>query len=192
MHISRTAITPAVATIALLVTGCGTAHGPSTPSASSPKSGIQAAYRFSACMRQHGLSNFPDPVVHSSAGHEAIGIAVNPTITGSPAYKSAQKACQGILPAPLSPAQQAAQQHYRQVHLLAFAQCMRGHGINGFPDPNSQGQIPQSVLQSAGINIHLPTVIAAARACVPASGGLLNQAAISRATGSGSSSSSGG
>ena len=142
-------------------------------------------------MREHGVSNFPDPVVHSSGAKVAIGIAVNPTITGSPAFRSAQKACQGILPAPLSPAQQAARQHYREVHLLTFAQCMRTHGINGFPDP-AQGEIPLSALQSAGINIHLPNVIAAARACVPASGGLLSQAAITQATSGGSAGGGGG
>lgn len=193
VHLSRTATTTAAATVALLLAGCGASNTPPTGSSSAPKSGAEAAYRFSACMREHGVSNFPDPVVHSSgAGHEAIGIAINPTISGSPAFKSAQKACQGILPAPLTPAQQAAQQRYRQVHLLAFAQCMRSHGINSFPDPNPQGQIPPSVLQSAGINIHLPNVITAARACVPASGGILTQAAITQATSGGSSSNGGG
>ncbi len=138
-------------------------------------------------MRQHGVPNFPDPTVHASGGHEAVGIAVSPTTTGSPAFKSAQNACQGIMPAPPSPAQQAARQRYRQMHLLTFAQCMRSHGIDGFPDPNSQGQIPPNLLHSAGINIHLPNVIAAARTCVPASGGLLTQAAITQATAGGSS-----
>lgn len=137
-------------------------------------------------MRQHGVSGFPDPVVHASAGHESIGINVNPTLTGSPAFKSAQQACQGILPAPLSPAQQAARQRYRQVHLLIFAQCMRSHGIDGFPDPDSQGEISRSRLKSAGIDIHLPNVIGAARACVPSSGGLLTQGAITQATSGGS------
>jgi hypothetical protein len=137
-------------------------------------------------MRQHGVSSFPDPVVHESAGHESVGIKVNPTLTSSPAFKSAQQACQGILPAPLSPAQQAVRQRYRQVHLLTFARCMRSHGINGFPDPDSQGEISLSRLRSAGINIHLPNVIGAARACVASSGGLLTQAAITQATSDGS------
>ena len=185
MHTSRT--TPlAAATAALLLAGCGAAQTTSTPLASSsPKSAAQAAYKFSECMRRHGLSNFPDPVVHASSGHESVGIKVDPTLTGSAAFKSAQHACQGILPAPLSPTQRAAQEHYRQLHLHTFAQCMRSHRVNGFPDPNSEGQIPLTLIESAGINIHLPNVIAAARACVSASGGLLSQAAITQATSGG-------
>jgi hypothetical protein len=186
-------IAPAAAITAFAVAGCGGSNKPPATAGGSPSKdpGVQAAYRFSACMRQHGVSSFPDPVVHTSGNSQSIGIKVDPTITGSPAFKSAQNACKGILPGPGSPAQQQARIRYRIQHFVAFAACMRSHGITSFPDPNSQGDIPQTLLAQAGINIHLPNVIAAARACVPESGGLLTQAAISQATGSGSGSSGG-
>ncbi len=187
-------IAPAAAITALAVAGCGGSNKPpvtASGSRSGPANGAQSAYKFSDCMRRHGVSNFPDPVVHTTGNSQSVGIKINPTISGSPAFKSAQTACQGILGGPPNQAQQQAQIHYKVEHYVAFAACMRGHGITSFPDPNSQGNIPPTLLAHAGINIHLPNVIAAARACVPASGGLLTQGAISQATGSGSSSSGG-
>jgi hypothetical protein len=173
---------------ALLVAGCGS-NGPTTTgssSSSAPKSsGISAAYKFSACMRAHGVSSFPDPIVHSSPGQQSVGIRITPTISGSPQFKSAQKACNSIMPGPGSPAQQAAQQRVHAQHLLAFARCVRAHGLPSFPDPTAQGQINPQMLAAAGVDLHAPNVISAARACVGASGGAVTQAAISQATGGG-------
>jgi hypothetical protein len=187
-------IAPAAAITALAVAGCGGSNKrpvTASNSRSGPANGAQAAYKFSACMRQHGVSNFPDPVVHTTGNSQSVGIRIDPTISGSPAFKSAQTACQGIMGGPPNLAQQQAQIRYKVEHYVKFAACMRSHGITNFPDPNSQGNIPPTLLAQAGINLHLPNVIAAARACVPTSGGLLTQAAISQATGSGSSSSGG-
>jgi hypothetical protein len=57
----------------------------------------QAALKFSACMRSHGLSNFPDP--NFSGGGVQIRIdrqsGMDPN---SPAFQAAQKACASFLP----------------------------------------------------------------------------------------------
>jgi hypothetical protein len=137
-------------------------------------------------MREHGVSNFPDPRVTSKPGEHEIAIGINPSISGSPHFTSAQKACQRLVPGfgPQSAAQQAAQQRAKTQHLLAFARCVRAHGITGFPDPTIQGQITPQMLATAGVDLHAPAVIAAARACASASGGEVTQAAISQATGS--------
>jgi uncharacterized membrane protein YgcG len=193
MNTSRLTAPALGAVAAVIVAGCGgtAPKAPPSPSASikDPK---QAAYKFSACMRAHGLSSFPDPVVHQTGNSVSIGIRVDPTITGSPAFKSAQQACQGIMPGPTSPAQQAAQQHLKAEHLLSFARCMRARGVTSFPDPDAQGNIRPQLLAAAGVDLHAPNVIASARACVPASDGELSQATISQATGSGGGSSGGG
>jgi hypothetical protein len=195
MHRSRVSIiAPAAAITALAVAGCGGSNKPPVTASSSrsgPANGVQSAYKFSACMRQHGVSNFPDPVVHTTGNSQSVGIRIDPTISGSPAFKSAQTACQGIMGGPPNIAQQQAQIHYKVEHYVKFAACMRSHGVTSFPDPNSQGNIPPTLLAQAGINIQQPYVIKAARACASESGGLLTQAAISQATGSGTSSSGG-
>jgi hypothetical protein len=172
----------ALAGASLLAAGCGSSKPPTT-SASSLKSPITAAYEFSSCMRAHGVPAFPDPRVISKPGEQEIAVSVTPALTGSPQFKSAQSACQGIMPAPQSATDQAAQQHAKAQHLLAFARCVRAHGITSFPDPTAQGQINPQMMAAAGVDLHAPGVIGAARACVPASGGAVTQASISQATG---------
>ncbi|MGZ4286692.1 MAG: hypothetical protein ACXVW5_21050 [Solirubrobacteraceae bacterium] len=37
---------------------------------------------------------------------------------------------------------------HKQV-LLAFAHCLRAHGVNGFPDPNANGQLTTEMISAA-------------------------------------------
>jgi hypothetical protein len=181
----------ALAGVALLVAGCGSAdNNAGTASGHSSHPGIDSAYKFASCMRNHGLSSFPDPIVHQSAGHTEVGLKITPAISGSPAFKSAQNACMGFLPGPGANATEtAAQIRARRTKFLSFAQCMRAHGVSSFPDPTPDGQITQEMLAAANINVHLTSIQQAAIACIPASGGLLTKQAIYQAshTGTGGS-----
>lgn len=167
--------------LAPIAAGCGS-KGPSTTTGqsgqSSSQNGVSAAYAFSRCMRSHGLPNFPDPKVSQSPGHASVGIAVNPSETNSPHFKSAQKACSGILPAPESPAQQAAQQRAHKQILLAFARCIRAKGVHEFPDPNAQGQLPLPSVTAAGVDIHSRQFLDAATSCVGVTHGEITAAQI--------------
>ncbi len=62
----------------------------------------EGALKFSACMRSHGVPNFPDPEFHHSGG--GVGIRIGGKGSGidpnSPQFKAAQKTCQSILPVP--------------------------------------------------------------------------------------------
>jgi hypothetical protein len=88
---------------------------------------------FSACMRKHGVTNFPDPngqgviEIHS-------GMGIDP---GSPTFNAARTACDKLLPNGGQPT--PAEQAQRQQQMLAFSKCMRAHGIKDFPDPNGGG-----------------------------------------------------
>lgn len=182
----RIAIVSAMAGTAVLLAGCGgAAKPPSGGSAAGapPKDGIAAAYKFSRCMRDHGVSSFPDPVVHSTSTSQSVGIRITPGISGSPSFNSAQKACQGILPGAgnSNDGQTAAQQAAHRKGLLGFATCMRSHQVPSFPDPNTQGDITPQMLTAAGLNLHAPAVGAAARACISSSDGVVNAAAVQRA-----------
>jgi hypothetical protein len=130
-------------------------------------------------MRQHGVTNFPDPVVHQSAGSQSIGVRAVMS-KHSPVDRSAQKACNGIMPQPTGQdvAAQAARQHQHAQDMLSFARCIRSHGIYKFPDPDSQGNLSPQTMSSAGVDIHSPSVLNAARACIPASHGAVSAAAI--------------
>jgi hypothetical protein len=66
----------------------GTGQGPADPRFQ------EAALKFSKCMREHGVSKFPDP---QASGGLLIGpdSGVDPS---SPTFKAAQKACEDVLP----------------------------------------------------------------------------------------------
>jgi len=49
--------------------------------------------------------------------------------------------------------------------LLAFAQCMRAHGVASFPDPDSSGRIAVQAGQGTGIDPRSPQFQAAQQAC---------------------------
>jgi hypothetical protein len=177
--------TVVVAGIALLTGACGSSSPPSTTKTSlSPQSAVSKAYEYAACMRNHGVTNFPDPKVTNTGNGQAIAIrAIGPN---TPGFKTAMKACAGILPMP-SNADVAAEAAQRRAHtqdLLSFALCMRDRGINGFPDPNAEGALTLQMITAAGIDLHAPQVAAAARACIPASHGVITPADVAQATGS--------
>ncbi len=140
-----------------------------------------AAFAYTRCMRTHGVPNFPDPHVSVSPGHAAVGFAVTPSETGSPKFKSADKACSAILPGPPSPAQQQAQQQAHKRDLLAFARCARTHGLHDFPDPDASGRLTLQMLTTAGVDIHSQQFLDAAKACVGVSGGAVTMPQIEAA-----------
>ena len=120
--------------------------------------GTKDGPKFSACMRKHGVTNFPDP---SSQGVISIhsGMGIDP---GSPTFQSARSACAKLLPngGQPTPAQIAQQQQ----KLLAFATCMRAHGLKDFPDP-SGGGLRLSVHPGSDLSPTNPTFKKAQQAC---------------------------
>jgi hypothetical protein len=173
--------------LAPFAAGCGSNNPTTSATAAAPQRGATAAYAYARCMRTHGVSNFPDPKVSVSPGHTSISIAVDPSITGSPSFKSADKACSGILPAPASPAEQRAEEQAHKQNLLAFARCLRTHGIHDFPDPDQQGSLHLSTLVSAGVDIHSRTFLGAATACASVTHGMITAAQIEQAVKGGTS-----
>ncbi len=153
--------------LAPVAAGCGSNKPTNTSSADGPQNGAAAAYAYSRCMRSNGLPNFPDPKVKVSGNSVAVGIAVNPSETGSPKFASAQKKCQGIIggPGPNQGEVKAQQQGHKRI-LLAFAQCLRSNGVHDFPDPNAQGQLPLPTIIAAGVDVHSQEFLDAANACV--------------------------
>jgi hypothetical protein len=172
----RHAVAAALALVAgsSLAAGCG--GGPSTPavanvgtsssansspSGSSNGNGGKAAdgARFSACMRSHGVRNFPDP---SSGG----GLTIDPSMgidPNSATFKAAQKACQKLLQ--IKPPS-AAQQAQMQSQALRFSACMRSHGVPKFPDPDfSEGGARLTIDSKSGIDPNSPQFKAAQKAC---------------------------
>ena len=108
-----------------------------------PTDPAEAALQFAKCMRDHGI-DVPDPVsIDSPDGKAGGGVAIQ--VNGGPngsspidatAMDAANKACQPIMEKaagsfdPPSPEEQ----EKAKEQALAFAKCMREHGID-MPDP---------------------------------------------------------
>jgi hypothetical protein len=174
--------------VALLLGGCGSSNNDSTTGSGnrgSFQSFVAAAYRYSACMRGHGVPSFPDPhVTADGAGKQAIGIHPVPkTVAASPQFRAALEACKGIMPGPEgeSPKQRSEHERARAQYLLAFAQCLRAHGVTGFPDPTAQGQLTLEMIHAAGVDLQAPSVLPAARACVGVTHGAITFAQVEQA-----------
>jgi hypothetical protein len=131
----------------LLIAACGSS---SNQTADPGKGGYPQALAFSRCMRAHGLPNFPDPTSH---GHgiqlsAAPDSGVDPQ---SPAFRAAQKACQHLMPGGGPTSDHPSAQDKAQ--MLKVSQCMRAHGIAGFPDPtNSQPSAAKGFSMAIGRN----------------------------------------
>jgi len=156
-------LTTPLAGIALLAAACsgGTpsasvAHTGSTTSTTAPSSGSGSAgsgsggvtVAYSACMRSHGVPNFPDPnsqggiSIKASSGSGGSGIDPN-----SPQYLAAQKDCAKLAPSAGTPAQQA----QNLANAVKYSACMRSHGVSNFPDPTVvNGQIAFAGQQGLG------------------------------------------
>jgi hypothetical protein len=114
--------------------------------------------KFSACMRSHGVPNFPNPVISNNS----VSLQITPAVSkGSPQFQHASQSCQKYAPprptaVNLTTAQEA--------DYLKAAQCMRAHGINGFPDPDFSGGRVQFPLPQ-GMNANTTQFEAARHIC---------------------------
>jgi hypothetical protein len=174
----RTTSTLPVAAAAIAAATVIAALGSSAPSsAGAPtqaqiKQGQHDAVRFARCMRSHGAPNFPDPTSPQEF-KRSVGSS-----EGSPAFQSAETACQHLLSGGGPPRERAAHSQAQIVAALAFARCVRSQGFASFPDPTSSGEITHEMLANAEINIHQPAVLAAADACVSVTHGVLTKAGV--------------
>jgi hypothetical protein len=144
--------------VALFAAGCGS--GQSTPPFNTATA-MSDALRIVVCMRSHGVPTMPDPQVFHSGGKTGIVMPDPGSAANSPAFKSAQEACHALKSGAAIPntSQAASALAQRRKQGLAFAVCMRSHGVPNFPDPNNQGLFTSKLHASA------PQVQAANKAC---------------------------
>jgi hypothetical protein len=110
--------------------------------------GQDAVLQFVACLRDNGI-DLPDPQFGADGGFFGGGDGAEALANidfGSVEFIAAVTDCQSLLEA-LQPDLDAQQQAEQNEQLLAFAECMRGEGID-FPDPDPiRGLTPASMLE---------------------------------------------
>jgi hypothetical protein len=115
-----------------IATADGAPKATATATATAQTDDPDAPLKFAKCMREHGMSWFPDP-------QPGGGLQINiPAGTDKDKVDAAMAACKKFMPnggAPDRP-DPAQLEQARQM-----SQCMRDHGITNFPDPSANGQM---------------------------------------------------
>jgi hypothetical protein len=142
-----------LAVVAVISAGCSSAPA-ETGTGSSAAANRQQAVKFAQCMRDNGVSGFPDPDASGQLTIDGIanGSSVDPN---SAAFKQAISACKDLEPSGFIGHRRSPEQ---QKVALKFAQCIRDNGVKDFPDPTPDGplidtnRIPSSGTQG-GMNL---------------------------------------
>jgi len=126
-----------IATTVLILLAAACSGSPSSTGSGGPpdaagSTNSPSALAFSACMRSHGVLNFPDPDSSGAlpkVGPQQLGVS-------SSQFQAAQNACESLL----QPSD--AQVLQTLSGMRDFAHCMRSHGVPDWPDPttDSSGQ----------------------------------------------------
>jgi hypothetical protein len=162
MSMIKAGLAVTLAGMLLLAVACGSGGGSPGPAASPGQRLYQQALTYSQCMRSHGVPDFPDP---KQGPGGALVYPLNPPagMLTSPGYDAAFRAC---LKLAVTGGRPAAPYRAIAVKALKFAECMRAHGITGYPSPAALGggvHIPDYT--AIGLDTHTLQFQAAGRAC---------------------------
>jgi hypothetical protein len=121
----------ALATLALIGVGCSNEPA-EDGNAGNSNAGQEQAVKFAECMRDNGVSEFPDPDASGELTIDGVvnGSSLDPS---APAWENAIAACEDLQPPGFTGDENvtASEQEER----LEFAQCIRDNGVEDFPDP---------------------------------------------------------
>jgi hypothetical protein len=157
----RALVLVGVAGLTLAVSACGGSSGAkvaqvgTTNGANRPRPHDPQA--FSACMRSHGVPTFPDP---DSSGTIHVPESIDDRV---PTVRAAYRACHSLAPSESSITGQGGTMS--QAQLLAFAKCIRSHGVPKFPDPQAVNGHIRFPDVANRIDPNSPVVTAAVAAC---------------------------
>lgn len=154
-----------VLAVALGLVACGVS-GPPSGTTTNAAAGVASQLALTQCMHAHGVPNFPDPRTGTggwsiSATPGSSTLTVDGTTFSGPAFQSAVKICKlfggGSAPPPITAAQKQ--------KAVAFAECMRKHGVPTYPDPTFPAG--GGIAQTGGptINRNSPAFQAAVAVC---------------------------
>jgi hypothetical protein len=149
---------PATPAVATLTAGASTGTSPANAGAAVAPN----ALKYAQCMRAHGLPEFPDPI---NGGFEINNTTPRSDLDpSSPKFIAADSACQAL--SPEGRAAGGTVDPQLQAKALAYAACIRSHGVPSYPDPVFVGgSIRETVRAGSGSDPNSPQFIAAQSAC---------------------------
>lgn len=115
------------------------------------------ALKYSTCMRENGVANFPDPNAQGQIwlGNAGGATAIDPS---SAVFKKAQDACKSLAPTGAG----SGGQGQDRTQSLKYSKCMRENGVSKFPDPKPDGGI---MTDNNVVDPNSPAYKAAEKAC---------------------------
>jgi hypothetical protein len=164
----------ALAMAPLLLAACGgggTDGDSSTAANSGTATNREKAVKFAECMRENGVTEFPDP---DGSGELTIDGVVNGSSIDpeGPVWQGAIDRCKDLQPPGFTGGgERGAGQ---QEAALRFAQCIRENGVTDFPDPvDGEPLVNTNRIPSAATNRGMSILNAAMQKCeAPISGEL--------------------
>jgi hypothetical protein len=134
-----------------------TTSGSNAGGGKDPSNDLRQLLAWARCMRQHGI-NLPDPQLSGDGGIAQQVPRGDGKGPNDPKFKAAEQACKQHQPDGGQPGRPSPQE---QQEALAFARCMRQHGIN-ISDPKPDGTVD---MRGIGVDRDDPKFKAAERAC---------------------------
>jgi hypothetical protein len=122
----------------------------------------EQAVKFAECMRNNGVSKFPDP--DASGKYTIDEIANGSSVdTSTAAWQKAIDACKNLQPPGFTGHKRSPQE---QENALKFAQCIRVNGVPDFPDPTvDEPLVDTNRIPSAAGNGGMSILNAAMKKC---------------------------
>jgi hypothetical protein len=159
----------ALAVVAVIGAGCSDEPAENGNTGTGGSGGSNAAanrdkgMRFAECMRDKGVSEFPDPDASGGLTIDGVlnGSSLDPT---TPAWKAAIGACKDLQPPGFTGDGEVSSEE--QETRLEFAQCMRENGVEDFPDPaEDEPLVDTRRIPSAAENGGMSIINAAMQTC---------------------------
>lgn len=170
-RLSAPAALAVVVALTVITAGCGgtgsggdnaVAGGTAGSNGSGAGSARAKVVRFAECMRRNGIGAFPDPDPSGALSIDAVanGSSVD---TSSAAFEHALGTCKDLEPSGFTGHERTPEE---QKAALAFARCVRAHGVRDFPDPGaSQPLVDTNRIPSAGTPGGMSILDAAMQSC---------------------------
>jgi hypothetical protein len=120
----------ALAVVALVGVGCS--NTAAETDSDGGNTNATKGVKFSECMRDNGITGFPDPDASGVLTIDGVvnGSSLDPS---APAWNEAIAACKDLQPPGFMGDKEVTDEE--QQARLEFAQCIRDHGVEDFPDP---------------------------------------------------------
>ena len=155
-----------ICVVGLFAAACAPSAAPTIPTLRSPGAGPtattspeQAMRAYVTCMRGKGI-DMPDPKI----GGDGSAELVYPDVLDKGVFATADEGCRDLLVNAYPPTTPNPNGVQEQDQLLAYARCMREHGI-AMGDPNGATSITVEAGAGAGANEATASFTAADQAC---------------------------